>query len=57
MLGIFFHGEYGWQGFVFAVIMGVVIVALFDLAAAGALGRIRTRKRMRNTKPKQTKQK
>jgi hypothetical protein len=41
MLSILFHGEYGWQGFVFAVLLTVAFVLLVNLLATGTLNRLK----------------
>lgn len=37
LLIIFLHGEYGWQGFAFASLMVIALVALFTELAERAL--------------------
>jgi|GEM_PF-3031371 len=41
MLSVLFHGEYGWQGFVFAVLLTVAFVVSVNLLASGTLNRLK----------------
>jgi len=41
---IFLHGEYGWQGFAFAALMIIALVALFNELAERALKSNRRKK-------------
>ena len=46
---LFFHGEYGWQGFAFAALVILGLVALFNELAARTLKRKHVKKRHRNS--------
>jgi hypothetical protein len=45
----FLHGEYGWQGFVFAALVSLGLVALFNELAARTLNKKHFKKRHRNS--------
>lgn len=46
---LFLHGEYGWQGFVFAALVSLGLVALFNELAARTLNRKRFKKHHRDS--------
>jgi hypothetical protein len=50
MLCVIFHGEYGWQGFAFVILLTVALGTLVNWLAARALSHIKNSKGPRKKK-------